>query len=282
MFSRPFQADRPISSSSTISSEPCTLTPSSPLAASKGTHWNSVACQASAHGSGRVTAPTVAVSSDTLSVPAINTATSDSSTPVAAGPMLACSANKASVCCVVAGVVAPEQHRHQHADADAEQQAQHEARERELRAEDAAGVGEGQHVAGRREEQEGDRRPQPGTFLVDAGEQRHDGAGAHRQQRAGRRRGRVGHAVGRATAQPARDAGLGNQRGHGAGNEECRQQAQQHMGREVGGQVAGPAIHQVQEGVHRWRAHGHVCASSVTAFRRTSPSTCAPWAPGNR
>ncbi len=98
MFSSPFQADRPISNSSTISSEPCTLTPSSPLAASKGTHWNSVACHASAHGSGSVTAPTVAVSSETLSVPAINTATSDSSTPVAAGPMLACSANKASVC----------------------------------------------------------------------------------------------------------------------------------------------------------------------------------------
>ena len=98
MFSRPFQAVRPISSSSTISSEPCTLTPSSPLAASKGTHWNSVACQASAHGSGRVTEPTVAVSSETLSVPAINTATSDSSTPMAAGPMLACSANKVSVC----------------------------------------------------------------------------------------------------------------------------------------------------------------------------------------
>ena len=97
MFSRPRHAASPISTSSTISSEPCTLTPSSPLAASKGTHCDSVACQASAHGSGRVIVPTVAVSGHSFSVPAISTATSDSSTPVAAGPMLACSANSASV-----------------------------------------------------------------------------------------------------------------------------------------------------------------------------------------
>ena len=47
------------------------------------------------------------------------------------------------------------------------------------------------------------RWPQPGTFLIDAREQRHDRAGAHCQQGARRRSGRVGHAVGRATAQPA-------------------------------------------------------------------------------
>ena len=98
MFSRPFQADNPISTSSRISSEPCRLTPSSPLAASKGTHSNSVACQASAQGSGRVTVPRVAVSGHNFSVPAISTAISDSSTPMAGAPMSACSANKVSVC----------------------------------------------------------------------------------------------------------------------------------------------------------------------------------------
>ncbi len=82
---------------------------------------------------------------------------------------------------VVAGVIAPEQHRHQQADADAEQQAKRKAREGEFRTEDGAGVGEGKHVAGRREEQERDGGAQPCAFLVDAGEERNDGAGADRQ-----------------------------------------------------------------------------------------------------
>ena len=97
MFSKPFHAVAPISPRSTISSDPCTLTPSSPLAASKGTQRNRVACQSSIQGSGRLTEATVVVSGHSFNVPAVRRATRDSSTPTASGPMLAWSAKRVSV-----------------------------------------------------------------------------------------------------------------------------------------------------------------------------------------
>ena len=44
---------------------------------------------------------------------------------------------------------------------------------------------------------------------------------------------------------------LGIKRRHGAGNEEGRQQAQQHMGRQVGGEIACTAVQEVQSRFHR-------------------------------
>jgi hypothetical protein len=75
-----------------------------------------------------------------------------------------------------------EDQRHNHADANAERQRQHEARHRELGSERGPRIGQRQDVGGRREEQKGDRRPQPGPLLEDAGEQRDNGAGTHGEQ----------------------------------------------------------------------------------------------------
>jgi hypothetical protein len=150
----------------------------------------------------------------------------------------------------MAGVIFPEQQRHQQPDADAEQQAEQDPGRGELRPQDAAGIGQRHDVAGRREEQEGDGRPDAGALAVDAGKQRHDGAGADRQQRAGSGGGRIGDMGRRAAPEPARDAGLRDQRRHRAGNEEGRQQAQQHMRGQIGRQAAGAAMEQFQHEIH--------------------------------
>ncbi len=54
----------------------------------------------------------------------------------------------------------------------------------DIEADGRAGVGDGQDVDGGTDKQEGDGRSQPGAALPDAGEQRQDGAGAHRQDEA--------------------------------------------------------------------------------------------------
>jgi hypothetical protein len=126
MFSRPFQAVAAISSSSAISTEPCETHAFFAFGRIEGHPLEQGGLPGLAQGSGRFTVAMVAVSGHSFSVPATSSATSDSSTPMAAGPMLALSANRVSVCAVVRGVVAPEQQGHQQADADAEQQAQHE------------------------------------------------------------------------------------------------------------------------------------------------------------
>ncbi|MYZ54203.1 tRNA (adenosine(37)-N6)-threonylcarbamoyltransferase complex dimerization subunit type 1 TsaB, partial [Malikia spinosa] len=71
--------------------------------------------------------------------------------------------------------------------------------------------------------------PEAGALAVEAGKRRHEGAGADRQQRTGSGGGRIGDMGRRAAPEPARDAGLRDQRRHRTGNEEGRQQAQQHM-----------------------------------------------------
>ena len=119
---------------------------------------NSVACQASAQGSGRSTVATVAVSGHSFSVPAISSATSDSSTPMAAGPMLALSANSASVCASWLASSRQNSRAISRPMPIAEQQAQHKPRRGELGTQNAAGVGQRHDVARRREEQEGDGR----------------------------------------------------------------------------------------------------------------------------
>ena len=64
MSSRPGQAVTPIRINSRISNDPCTPTPSSPLAASNGTHARSRACQASIQDSGTSAVAIVADSGD--------------------------------------------------------------------------------------------------------------------------------------------------------------------------------------------------------------------------
>ena len=151
---------------------------------------------------------------------------------------------------VMLGIVPPEDLRHQQANADAEQQAQHQPGHGKLHAQDAAGVGQRHDVARRREKQEGDRRADAGAFAVNAGEQRHDGARADRNQRTGQGGGRVGNIGGGVPAQPARDAGFRDERRHGAGDEEGRQQAQQHVCGQVRRQASGSAVQQCQQQFH--------------------------------
>ena len=93
---------------------------------------------------------------------------------------------------VVRRVVGAEEQRHDQPDADAEGEREQEARDGEVGADDAAGVDERQDVGRGREEQEGDRRAEPGALAVDAREERHDRARAHGQQRTGRGRGGIG------------------------------------------------------------------------------------------
>ena len=97
MSSRPRHAAAPIRISSRISNDPCTLTPSSPFVASKGTQFDRTVCHVPAQETGRSNAAMEVASRDHLSVPASRTAISDSSTPPAAAPILASPANSASV-----------------------------------------------------------------------------------------------------------------------------------------------------------------------------------------
>ena len=174
---------------------------------------------------------------------------------------------------VVRGVVGAEQQRHDQADADAEGERQHEARNRQIRPDDAAGVDQRQDVGRRREEQEGDRRAEARALLVDAGEERNDGARAHRQQRTRGGGGRVGHGLAGVAPEEAGDGLLGDQRRHRAGDEEGRQQAQQHVGREIGGQIAQTAI---EDGKNPGRQRIHDMNSSARdlhpAMRSTRPT----------
>jgi hypothetical protein len=108
--------------------------------------------------------------------------------------------------------------------------------------------------------QKGDRRADTRAFAIDARKQRHNGARADSNQRSGQCRRRVGHVGRRMPAQPAGDTGLRNEGRHGAGNEERRQQAEQHVGRQVGGQTTCPAIEQLE-----YEFHGE---SSILSVRR--------------
>ena len=136
-------------------------------------------------------------------------------------------------------VVAVEDRRHDEADADAEHQRQGDARQGEIVADGRAGVGDGQDVAGRREEQERDRRSDARALAVDAGEQRDDRARADREHAAGERGCRIGDALGGVAPQIARDRLLRHQRRQGSRDEERRNETQEH----VCGKVSPEARH---------------------------------------
>jgi len=137
-------------------------------------------------------------------------------------------------------VVAVENRRHDEADADAECQRECDAGERKVVADGRAGIGDCQDVAGRREEQERDRRPDARALAVDAGEQRDDRARADREHAAGERGGRIGDALGGVAPQIARDRFLRHQRRQGPRDEERRDQAQEHVRGEVSPRLAKP------------------------------------------
>ena len=139
---------------------------------------------------------------------------------------------------------------HDHADADTKRQRQQDAGDGELGPQRDAGIGQGQDVGGWRKEQEGDGRAEAGAFLVDAGEQRLDGAGANGQQAAGPRRGGIGFPFGRIRPQIADDGLLWNQGRQGTGDEKSGHQAEQHMGCQIGGQAIKASLKRNHHPVH--------------------------------
>ncbi len=143
---------------------------------------------------------------------------------------------------IVCLVILAEDQSHDQTDADAKRQREEQAGESQVRADHPTGVDQRQDIGRRREEQEGDCRPNPGAFLVDPGEERNDGAGAHCQHRAGQGRRRVRDHLGRVAPQEARDGVLGDQGGHRPRDVEGGQEAQQHMCSQVGCQVARAAL----------------------------------------
>ena len=138
----------------------------------------------------------------------------------------------------VGDILPAEDQGHDQADADAKGQREDDARQGEIRADGHAGVGQGQDVGGRGEKEKGDGRPQPSALFVDAGKEGHDGAGAHGQHAPRQRRRRIGDVLGRVAPQEARDGLFGHQGRQAAGDEKGRQQAEQDVRRQVGGQVA--------------------------------------------
>ena len=83
---------------------------------------------------------------------------------------------------VMFGVILAKQQRHQKPNADAKDQAQDQPGDGKLRPQNAARVGQRQDVARRCKKQKRDGGPQSRPLAVNARKQRHDGAGAHRQQ----------------------------------------------------------------------------------------------------
>ena len=139
-------------------------------------------------------------------------------------------------------VIGAEHQRHDQPDADAEHQRQDQPGCSQINTDDAAGVNQRKNVRGRRKKQKGDRRTQTRAFFINACKQRHDGAGTHRQQRSGRSGSRVRHCLAGIAPEEAGDDLRRNQRRHRAGNKKRRQQAQQHVCRKVGRQVAETAM----------------------------------------
>ena len=127
------------------------------------------------------------------------------------------------------GVFLAEDQGHDHADADAEGERQEQPGESQVRADGHTGVSQRQDVGGWRKEQKSDGGPQTGSLFINAGEKRNDGAGADRQQRTGGRRRGVGDVFGRLAPQKTHDRFARDERRHAAGDEEGRQQAEQHV-----------------------------------------------------
>ncbi len=130
---------------------------------------------------------------------------------------------------------------HQDADADAKGDGKHQAGNGNIHADDGAGIAEGEDVHRRGNEQEGDGRPQPGSFLINARKKRDDRAGTNRQQETRRSRGRVRDESRGVAPEVTRDGFLGDQRGHRSRDVKSRQEAQQHMRGQVSRQVAEPS-----------------------------------------
>ncbi len=147
---------------------------------------------------------------------------------------------------LVGRVRTAEDEGHDHPDADAEDERQEEAGEGQVRSDHAARIDQGQDVGRRSEEEEGDRRTEPGALPVDAREQGHDRAGADRENGTGQRGRRIGDVFRGVPAQEAGDRFLRDQGRHGPGDEERGNQAEQDVRGQIRGQVAQAALQEFQ------------------------------------
>ena len=127
---------------------------------------------------------------------------------------------------------------HDQADADTKHHREDDAGNGNVHADGHASVGHSQDIDGRADEQKGDGRPQPGALGIDAGEKGQDGAGTDGQHKPACRGHGIGEPGGRIASQVAGDSLLGDQGGHSPGDKERRNQAEQDVGRQVGGQAA--------------------------------------------
>ena len=148
----------------------------------------------------------------------------------------------------VAGrVILAKDQGHNQADTDTKDHREDDPSDGDIHAEGHAGIGYCQDVDGRADEQEGDGRTQPGALLVDARKEGHDGTGAHSQNEPSQRcRGIRDVLVGFA-AQIAGDGFAGHQGSQPTGDKERRQQAEQHVCGEIGGQVAQATLKQTDD-----------------------------------
>ena len=117
--------------------------------------------------------------------------------------------------------------------------------------------------------------PRPAPFLVDAGEERQNGARADRQHEPPQGRGRIGHVLRGRAAQVARDGLFGHQRSQRAGDEEGRQQAQQHVRGQVRRQTAQARLQQLQN--ERDCIH-ESCSNLQTMTSTSRPNRSSPCA----
>ncbi len=236
----------PMATSSPMRTTPWTETPSSPRPGSWGTSRSRTCCQASAPASGRSTDHRARVSTSSFNVPEQEQRHPQQQEherrPVHAPGVLRGEHRIGGA--VVGRVVAAEDERHDEPDADAEHEREHEARQREVGTDHAAGVDQRQDVGRRGEEQERDGRAEARALGEDPGKQRNDRARADGEQRPGGGSRGVGGRPGRVAAEEAGDGLLRDQRRHRPGDEERRQQAEQHVRGEVGGEVPQAALEQ--------------------------------------
>ncbi len=118
---------------------------------------------------------------------------------------------------------------HAQADQEGEDDGADGARDPQLGTQDARGEYDGEHIDGGPGVEERSRRPDAGAARVDAGEQREDRAGAHRENRPRNRGDGVGQQLAGSRTEVSDHRLLADEHRNGAGDEERRDETEQHV-----------------------------------------------------
>ena len=153
---------------------------------------------------------------------------------------------------------------HEQADDHREDDRADGAGDTQLEAQHPGGEDDRQHVDGRSRVEKSGRRPETGAALVDAGEERQHRAGADRQDGARHRGHRVGHELARDGAQVLHDRALADEDADGAGDEEGRHQAEQHV-------LLGVPLEELQPLAHGGHESAR-CPPARTSRRQRPPA----------